>query len=120
MPVPTPLLVIVPPSVDLDLYNDYWGGGFTIVPFTSDGDVDYDWMMDITGPSVLGGTEDQYYIQPGVYNFHLGFHNWARLTIAEAPAPVVPEPAAWMMVVGGFALIGAAMRGRQRTSVRFG
>jgi hypothetical protein len=31
----------------------------------------------------------------------------------------VPEPATWAMMVGGFGLIGGAMRRRQRTSVRF-
>ncbi|MDB5686836.1 MAG: hypothetical protein JWR77_1425 [Rhizorhabdus sp.] len=108
-------------DVDINLYNDYWGGGFTITPFTADGDTDLDWMMDIPGPSVLGGDEDAYYIQPGVYDYHLGFRNWARVTIAEAEAPQgVPEPAAWAMMVAGFGAIGAAMRRRQRTTVSFG
>jgi len=31
---------------------------------------------------------------------------------AAAAAPVVPEPATWAMMIGGFALVGAAMRGR--------
>ena len=105
--------------VDIDLYNDFWGGGFTIVPYTSGGDVDYDWMMDIPGPSVLGGTEDHYYIQPGVYDFHLGFHNWARLTIAETDGPAVPEPAAWAMMLGGFGLIGGVLRQQRRAKIRF-
>jgi hypothetical protein len=34
-------------------------------------------------------------------------------------ASPTPEPATWAMMVGGFGLIGAAMRRRQRTSVRF-
>ena len=36
------------------------------------------------------------------------------------PAPGVPEPAAWAMLIGGFGLAGAALR-RKRTStaVRF-
>jgi hypothetical protein len=38
-------------------------------------------------------------------------------TIAPAVA-AVPEPASWAMMVGGFGLIGAAMR-RRRVSVRF-
>jgi hypothetical protein len=31
----------------------------------------------------------------------------------------VPEPASWAMMIGGFGMIGAAMRRRQRTVVRF-
>jgi hypothetical protein len=32
----------------------------------------------------------------------------------------VPEPASWAMMVGGFGLIGGALRRRQRTSLAFG
>ncbi len=32
----------------------------------------------------------------------------------------VPEPASWAMMVGGFALVGGAMRSRRRPAVRFG
>jgi hypothetical protein len=32
----------------------------------------------------------------------------------------VPEPASWAMMLGGFGLVGAAMRRRQRVAVRFG
>lgn len=33
--------------------------------------------------------------------------------------PAVPEPASWAMMVGGFGLVGGAMRGRRRIAVRF-
>ena len=37
---------------------------------------------------------------------------------AAASTPVVPEPATWAMMIGGFALAGAAMRGRvTRTAI---
>jgi hypothetical protein len=32
----------------------------------------------------------------------------------------VPEPASWAMMLGGFGLVGAALRGRRRARVRFG
>ncbi len=32
----------------------------------------------------------------------------------------VPEPASWAMFIGGFGLVGSAMRRRQRTNVSFG
>ena len=34
----------------------------------------------------------------------------------RAPVPSVPEPATWAMMVGGFGLIGAAMRRRQKVN----
>ena len=35
-------------------------------------------------------------------------------------APGVPEPASWVMMLGGFGLAGTAMRGRKRAMVSFG
>jgi hypothetical protein len=43
-----------------------------------------------------------------------------RIEGAVEPAvAAVPEPASWAMMVGGFGLIGAATRRRQRTNIRF-
>jgi hypothetical protein len=36
------------------------------------------------------------------------------------PTPTVPEPASWAMMVGGFGLIGGALRARRKTAVGFG
>lgn len=33
--------------------------------------------------------------------------------------PAFPEPASWAMMVGGFGLVGGAMRGRRKTAVSF-
>lgn len=41
-------------------------------------------------------------------------YQFARFTLSA-----VPEPASWAMTVGGFGLIGSAMRRRQRTTVRY-
>jgi hypothetical protein len=38
---------------------------------------------------------------------------------AKLGTGAAPEPATWAMMVGGFGLIGGALRRRQRTSVRF-
>jgi hypothetical protein len=37
----------------------------------------------------------------------------------DSPAPA-PEPASWAMLVGGFGLIGTALRRRQRAAISFG
>ena len=36
-------------------------------------------------------------------------------TVAGAPAGAVPEPASWALMLGGFGLVGGAMRARRRT-----
>lgn len=41
------------------------------------------------------------------------------VTNLDAPAPAVPEPATWAMMIGGFGLVGAASRRRARTSISF-
>jgi hypothetical protein len=47
----------------------------------------------------------------------------AQFILPVGAAPVqpsaVPEPATWAMFIGGFGLVGAAMRRRQRVAVRF-
>ncbi|HWI87466.1 MAG TPA: PEPxxWA-CTERM sorting domain-containing protein [Sphingomonas sp.] len=40
--------------------------------------------------------------------------------VLDAGPPSVPEPASWAMMVGGFGLIGGAMRTRQKAAVSFG
>jgi hypothetical protein len=42
-----------------------------------------------------------------------------HLTISNAITADVPEPASWAMMVGGFGLVGGAMRRRQKTAIRF-
>ncbi len=37
----------------------------------------------------------------------------------DTPLPAVPEPASWAMMVGGFGLIGGALRYRRKTTVTF-
>ena len=55
-------------------------------------------------------------ITPGTYALteYLGSGTYT-LTIA---APAVPEPASWAMMIGGFAIAGAAMR-RKAMTIRF-
>jgi hypothetical protein len=43
----------------------------------------------------------------------------ATLAVLPGQAPFVPEPATWAMMVGGFGMMGFAMR-RRRTAIRFG
>ncbi|HWI85748.1 MAG TPA: PEPxxWA-CTERM sorting domain-containing protein [Sphingomonas sp.] len=52
----------------------------------------------------------------GDQNFHDEVFVFTNLTDIK---PDVPEPATWAMMVGGFGLVGSAMR-RKRTAVSFG
>lgn len=111
----------------IDIYNDYWGGGFTFTPYTiesgPDGDSnepDFDFTLDVFGPSALGGEPGAYHILPGVYDTDDGVGDYFRVTIAQIDSGPVPEPASWAMMLGGFGLIGAALRQRKRATVSFG
>jgi hypothetical protein len=81
-------------------------------------------MMNLTA-----GHDYQMYIYAGYYNdytdnylygpgssstsgSHHEIYDWA---ITAAPTGAVPEPATWGLMVGGFGLMGAAMRRRRRT-----
>jgi hypothetical protein len=72
-----------------------------------------------------GGVQ-QFYVPTGATRLFLGTsdgYEWQnnsgsfRVTVDAAGG--VPEPASWAMMVGGFGLIGAAMRRRQRADVTF-
>lgn len=108
-------------DADIDIFNDYWDGGFDFIPVDSSNNPFYDYEIQLYGPSVLTGTEDNYQIIPGVYDeydFTGTYDGVFRVTIAEASA-AVPEPAPWALMLGGFGLIGSALR-RRRTIVSFG
>lgn len=55
----------------------------------------------------------------GLSQIHLAFGASSDLVIYSAGTPSdAPEPASWAMMVGGFGLIGGAIR-RRKTSIRF-
>jgi hypothetical protein len=46
---------------------------------------------------------------------------YATVGYGELPPPSVPEPASWVMMIGGFGMVGAALRRRKaRYAVTFG
>jgi hypothetical protein len=76
--------------------------------------------LDVTAPLVLDTTHGFY--NEGTVQFGssaVGF-TVNRLEIADVPEAGVPEPASWAMMVGGFGLIGGALRGRRKAAVSFG
>jgi hypothetical protein len=50
-----------------------------------------------------------------------GVWNSGSITFTYTPsgAGAVPEPATWAMMIGGFGMVGGAMRRRQKVSVRY-
>jgi hypothetical protein len=50
-----------------------------------------------------------------------GSHSeYFQVFAASAETASVPEPASWALMLGGFGLVGGAMRSRRKTAVRFG
>ena len=37
----------------------------------------------------------------------------------QTGTPSVPEPASWAMMVGGFGVVGGALRGRRKATISF-
>jgi len=64
----------------------------------------------------------------GKYGFEFDPHNLAGWTSGpvnltgslKMVSGPVPEPASWAMMLGGFGLVGGAMRSRRKTAVAFG
>jgi len=44
---------------------------------------------------------------------------WSHITFFDTGAPAVPEPATWAMMIGGFGMMGAALRRRQKVAVTY-
>ena len=71
------------------------------------------------GPNILsfeppgfGGTLSLYFFDFAGGSF------FGSYTASQTP-PGVPEPASWALMLGGFGVVGTAMRRRHKTSVRF-
>lgn len=56
----------------------------------------------------------------GGYISDEGFDNLTTNGVGSSNPSPAPEPASWAMMLGGFGLIGGALRRRQRTTVSFG
>ena len=101
--------------------------------------IQFDYLWDITGGGTLNSLAldwngDQVFFQQNVVDNSYVWHHFSglvtgtgsdqlRFAAANDPGYVwvdnvslsaAPEPAAWAMMVGGFGLIGAALRGRRR------
>lgn len=81
----------------------------------------------IAGGAIMGGGQASGYACDGTSNcffvtpdgFSTADYSLSLGTVTEIAAPPsVPEPASWAMMLGGFGLVGAAMR-RRKPRVRF-
>ena len=66
---------------------------------------------NFSGPAWASGTLELFYWDSN------SFDNSGRITVRVGD---VPEPASWAMMLGGFGLIGGALRSRRRVAVSFG
>lgn len=84
-------------------WNSNFGGGLSL--YSTGNNV----VLDSYGPRLYGGSESAPSFGPGTYWLGGG----TVLTISTVTS-AVPESAAWAMMIGGFGLVGGAMRVRSR------
>ncbi|HEY1125363.1 MAG TPA: PEPxxWA-CTERM sorting domain-containing protein [Sphingobium sp.] len=104
-------------TVDL-LINGALAGSFTVQPPGSNG---FNWQR-----FSYAFSGDNSPVRIGLYasfsqgssDLGVGLDN-VVLESRERQAPSVPEPASWAMMIGGFAIAGAAMRRRGAMTLRF-
>jgi len=56
----------------------------------------------------------------GTWYFTLTTSGGDSMRVVSMSPDAVPEPASWAMMIGGFGMVGAAMRRRQKVQVSFG
>jgi hypothetical protein len=110
---------------DFLVFQDGLGGTFNFSA-SSVKTLTYDLANHVFGLYLLGSTLDTNLgYDPTATSLVLSFSSVtgnlysASATLTVPPAPEVPEPATWGMIVVGFGAMGAAMRRRQRTSLTF-
>jgi len=94
---------------DIIFYTSALDGGF----FTSD------YVVTTAGPQLFTGSTSAPVLSTGTFAL-TDYYTGGNLTLTVTPVGVssVPEPASWAMMIGGFGVIGGAMR-RRRTKVSF-
>ena len=115
-----------------------WTGG-TVASFADlKGATTINFSQQLTGLTYVGvhygngqggpGNATAFYLldaAQGLNQLHLSFGASSNFVvyatgIPDGTASPAPEPASWAMMVGGFGLIGGAMRSRRKAAVRFG
>jgi hypothetical protein len=104
----------------IDLFPGWAGGGLDMLPEPG-GDPDWANIRELWGDAVFSGARDAPVIHTGVYDMgdygeRTGTY---RVTISDAIAGVVPEPASWALMIVGFGMAGAMLR-RRNIGVRIG
>jgi len=99
---------------DIGFFDASLGGGLSIIDYS-----DFSPFFVADGPQLYSGTVRAPVF--GIGTFELTEYEGTgryTLTIAEAGAAAVPEPASWAMMIAGFGLAGTALRRRPRVTVR--
>lgn len=73
------------------------------------------WMGHSTGSSPAGGAATGGEPTPGGSGCRTAGHRVAVDATPRPSAAMVPDSSTWMMMIGGFVLIGLGMRDRKRT-----
>jgi len=72
-------------------------------------------FTQFSGPSLFTGSPDAPMFSLGTFTLINPFFGNGTLTISQATAAAVPEPAAWTLMLLGFGATGLAMRSRRNT-----
>lgn len=82
---------------------------------------DFFGALGLTTPltRIVSNDDDAYSVNFSAEHTYLGDLRLSSVSVEVIPSAPVPEPASWALMVGGFGLVGGALRSRPKTRVRF-
>jgi len=95
-------------SADIGFFNGGFGGGLSILDLAT-----FEYLLVADGPQIYSGTEPSPLFAPGIFALteYEGTGNYV-LTVTEAAAAAVPEPATGALLLGGLAMLAYARKRR--------
>jgi len=102
---------------DVTFFSADFGGGLELDDFYGNA-----LLLSTEGPQLYTGDESNPMFNLGTFELteYQGSGHYVLNIAAAGGGSPAPEPASWAMMLGGFGMVGGALRNRRKSAVSFG